>query len=415
MTHESTTDTALQVGAGGKPEWAMSRREIEADLRQKAGLPPVSNRGRWIVAAILALLLLAGAGYRFTQAGETEAPAAEATAERAEPVSKTLLPSEHLTLSPQTLRRTVSLSGTLVPERTATVSAETGGVIRSVAIWPGDPVRAGDVIAELATETLTTDLDAAMRTADATQAQVDLAEAELTRARSLASRGVTAAATVEQAESSVRNLRAGLAAQREQVRAAEIRLRDATVRAPFDGVISERTAEPGAYAGAGTALLSLVDPTVLRLEASSAVSAAGDVRPGMTVDLRVEGRTDAVRGTLSRISPVITEGARTVRIFATVPNPDGAILGGAFATGSVIVDERADALAVPADAVREDADGAYVLRVRDGVLERAGVRTAETWSGDVVRVEDGLTAGDVIVSAPLTDLAPGQAVTISER
>lgn len=400
-------------GAGsGKPDWAMSRREIEAVLRARAGLPPVPSRKRW-VWAVLALVLVAGLAYWATQGrtAELEEPVEEA------PVAETVMrlsPAEHLTAEPQDLRRTVSVYGSLSPLRRAAVSAETSGVIREVAVSVGDAVAAGDVLVRLGTEALEIDLNAARSTAEATRSQVVLAEAEAERSRTLVSRGVTTAAAAEQAEANLANLRAGLAAQEDQIAAAELRLRDATVRAPIAGVVSERSVDPGEYVGTGTALLSLVDSSVMRLDARAPVSSAGVLSVGMPVSVKTTAGPEA-EGRVAAVSPVTTEGARSLRVFVDVPNPDGALLGGMFARGSVVVAAQDAALAVPADALREDADGPHLLRIRDGRLERADVVLGETWPGDLVEIVEGVAAGDVLVSAPLPDLTVGQAVTASEE
>lgn len=378
-------------------------------LRARAGLPPVPSRKRPVMI-VISLLLLASLAYWAFQARSVEpAPAPETPAETVFEIA----PEERLTLTPQDLRRSVSLSGTLSPLNRATVSAETSGVVREVAVSVGDAVKRGDVLVRLATEALTIELDAARSSAEATRAQAALAESSAERARALAARGVASAAAADEAEGSLANLRAALAAQEDQVRAAELRLRDATVLAPIDGIVSERLVDPGEYAAPGAALLEVVDPSVMRLEARAPVGAAGDVRVGMPVMIRASGGVEG-RGEVSALSPVATEGARSLRLFADFDNPSGALLGGAFATGSVITASQDGVLAVPAEAIREDDEGPHVLRVRDGRLERAGVELGDEWPGGLVEVIGGLSGGDTIISAPLPDLTAGQPITLPE-
>ena len=83
-----------------------------------------------------------------------------------------------------------------------------------------------------------------------------------------------------------------------------------------------------------------------------------------------------------------------------------------FATAQVVVEEATDAIAVPSAALREDAAGAYVLRIADGMLQRAGVDLGGTWSGGLTRISNGLAVGDTVVVAPLPSLQAGDAVEL---
>ena len=83
--------------------------------------------------------------------------------------------------------------------------------------------------------------------------------------------------------------------------------------------------------------------------------------------------------------------------------------GGMFATGLITVSEKADAIAVPATALREDAEGEFVLKLDNGTLARQAIEPGEVWNRGAIVEVTGLNAGDVIVSAPLTELTAGSA------
>lgn len=401
-------EDAGRPGPGGKPEWALTKAEVMAAWRARVGLPPRRRRWPWVV---LLLVLLAGGGAAWWRAGQAPPPAepAPAAAEAAPPTLQ-LGPAEVTTLAPLTLRRTVKVIGTLSPARRADLAAETAGQVEEVLVRPGDAVAQGDVLLRLDEERLGLDRDLARSNADATRAQLRLAEGQLARARELLERGAGTTSAVEQAESAAEGLRASLAALDDQVRAAELGLERATLRAPFAGVVASRAVEPGAVVGAGTALLSLVDLARMEMQASAPVSAGSALRPGQAVELRVDGVDGPFAGAVARIAPVADEATRRVTVFVAVPNPDGRLLGGMFATGEVVVAERREALALPPDAIRDPEGAPYVLVVSDDALARREVRVGATW-GDLVEVE-GPAPGDVVVTGLLPGLAPGDRVAV---
>jgi multidrug efflux pump subunit AcrA (membrane-fusion protein) len=85
-----------------------------------------------------------------------------------------------------------------------------------------------------------------------------------------------------------------------------------------------------------------------------------------------------------------------------------------FATGSILLREKADAIVVPAVSMRSDGMGDYVLKLQDGQLLRQAVTISSTWSGGkIVEIGTGLEAGETIITAPLSELRPGVAVSIT--
>lgn len=421
MARDMIDGPATAKPGGVKPDWAMSGRERETAARARAGLPP---RGRpWLWLVTLPALAAGGSlGYlewdeRRAEALATAdaATAAEAAATAAGPAPRQVNGDEWATLAPQDLRRTVRVIGTLTPARRADLAAEASGQVEAVLARPGDRVAEGQVLAQVDVQRLTIDLNLARSNADATRAQVALAEGQLARARELVDRGVQAASTLEEAESSVAALRANLAALDDQVAAAGLSLDGATVRAPFEGVVSSRAVDPGAVVSAGTPLLSLVDLSRIEMVAQAPVSAGALLEAGQAVEVEVDGIAGRrFPGTVARIAPVATEGTRTLPVYVRLDNMGGPLLGGMFATGEIVVAEALGAIAVPTAALREDDDGSHVLVIEDGRLARRAVEPGEAWAGDVTEIAEGLATGDAVVTAALTDLAAGEAVEMVE-
>lgn len=402
---------AAVTGAGAKPEWAMSRREIEHMLRARAGLPPPPRRWPWLM--VLALLLtLAGGGAAVWQARQAATAAAPAEAEEV-PVME-LLAEEYAVLGQVDLRRTVRVSGTIEPIRSTQVSSEAGGRVETVRAETGDAVTAGDLLVQIDVEALALERDLVRSNLQATRAQLDLAAGQLERIEALVERGVASSSVLDEGRSRVEGLRANLRAQEDQVRAAELRLGKASVRAPFDGIVAVRSVEAGQYVSVGTPLLMLVDLSTVEMEASAPVAAGATLRPGQQVEIAVDGVERVFQGEVARISPVASDGTRTLPVFIRIPNDDGLLLGGMLATGQVVTASAEATLALPPDAIIEDSVGTYVLRIVDGRIERAPVQTGGTWGTGLVRIASGLSPGDLVVTAALDELSLGRSVRIIE-
>jgi len=395
--------------ANGKPEWAMSKRERAVAVRAQQGLPPKRRRWPWV---LLVLVVLAAIGvFVFTRMQPPPPPPVAETP--AEPVMQ-LNPLEVTTLEPQTLERTVKVTGAMQPQRQTALTAKASGTVQLVNVRPGDSVSQGQVLLQIDIESLRVQFEQQSATVEATRAQLVLAQAQLERTQQLVERGVTPSSNLESAQSNVDGLRANVAALESQLRTAEIALENATVIAPFDGVVAARSVEPGQTVAAGAALFTLVDLSRMEVLASAPLNASAAIAPGQRVVLTVEslpGQTFSAN--VDRINPVAAEGTRTIPVYLTIENPDGVFRGGMFTTGQIVVEEKPDAIGVPPAALREDAQGDYVLKIVDGRAVRQAVTLGPRWStGGLTEITQGLAAGDTIVTVPLTQLEPDMAVTM---
>ncbi|UPH72602.1 efflux RND transporter periplasmic adaptor subunit [Abyssibius alkaniclasticus] len=403
-----SSQTPTQDANEPKPDWAMSKGEAERARRRREGLPPKRRKWPWM---LLVLAIAGGLAYMNKAAFMPPVDMAQTPAPAELPMQ--INPLEMAVLAPQTLQRTVRVIGTLRPIRQAQLSSQVNGRIEDVRAKPGDRVAEGDVLAQIDVQTLTLELAQVRSNAAATRAQLALAELQLERVQTLVDRGVTTASSLDEAESNVTGLRASVSAQDDQVAGAELRLANATVVAPFDGIISARTAEPGQYVGIGTSLMTIVDLTSVEMQANAPVGTGASLAPGQSVSVKVDGLgTRIFEGIVTRINPVAEEGTRTIPVYVTIDNADGVLLGGMFASGQIVVEQADAALAVPSVALRETADAVQLLRITDGRLEAVSVETGGTWAGGLTRITAGLAAGDRVITAPLPALNAGDAVQI---
>jgi RND family efflux transporter MFP subunit len=347
-----------------------------------------------------------------------------------------------------TLPRAVTATGTLAAEDQVVLNTKVAGRLEQLPVDLGSVVHQGDVVAvldladfrlrvEQAATALaqararlgvpvdgTEDQIAPEKTALAKQARATLTQATAQRSRTAALHkdGILSKAELDQAEADfrvaearyqeaieeVRSRRALVAERLAALRLAEQSLADATLRAPFDGAVRERHLSIGAYLEVGASVVTIVRMDPLRLRLAVPEREAAGVRVGQPVRLRAENATVIGEGKVVRLSPAIDERTRTLLVEAEIPNADGALRPGAFATADVIVDPEVPAVLVPADALVTFAGIIKVLGVADGKIVERRVRIGRR-TGDRVEVLEGLSGGDMIVAEP-GNLTAGQAV-----
>lgn len=408
-----------------KPDWAMNKRERAAAERAAQGLPPKKRR-RWLWLVVI-LIVVAGLGGWAVQSGKLEEitaarkaaqeeAEAAAAAEAAKPPVLQLAPFEVTRLAPAPLRETLKITGSLAPSRQVHLSAEVSGRVVSVSVRAGDRVAEGDVLVQFDIEALETQLDQVKANAEATRVQLDLARSEYERTKNLVDRGLSAPTTLDRARSSLDQLTASLAAQETMVENARRSLDRATVTAPFDGAVSDRSVNPGQFAGTGTPLMTVVDLTSLQVEATAPVAYSPQLAAGQAVELTVEGfggRT--FEGRVERLSPMAIEGSRMLPVYVSLDNENGELKGGMFATGRIVLEEKAEGLGLPAGALRRDADGDFVFVIENGFVARRDVEVAREWDGGaVVEIASGLVPGVLVVAEPLPELKPGVQIELVE-
>jgi RND family efflux transporter MFP subunit len=349
------------------------------------------------------------------------------------------------------LARSVTVSGTLAAEEQVTLSFKVTGRVEELRVDLGSIVNKGDVIASLTP----TDFELRLRQSDAAlqqararlgldpngdsdtvdvdqtavvrQARAAMNEARRMRERvaTFVERGISAKADLEAADAAleiaegrhqdaleeVRNRQAVLAQRRSEVAIARQQLDDTTLRAPIEGVVRERQVFAGEYRAAGTPIVTVVRQHPLRLQLAVPERAATMLRVGQPVRVTIEGDTTIYEGRVTRVSPSIEEGTRTLPIEAEIPNREGKLRPGTFAKADIVTSQD-PSLVVPQSALVVFAGVEKVLVVKDGKAIEQRVRTGLRL-GDRVELLDGVKAGDLVILSP-GGLAGGSPVTIAE-
>jgi multidrug efflux system membrane fusion protein len=208
-----------------------------------------------------------------------------------------------------------------------------------------------------------------------------------------------AQARYDSALNAVREQIAALTMHRAELDLAVEAQSNATVRAPFAGVVAARHCGPGAFLQIGSSVATLVRIDPLRFRAGVPEREAKNIQVGQNAELRIEGQKAPRVAQVSRTSPVLDLASRSLVVEIDVPNPDssveGAIGGGIFAEADVVVDPEAQVLAVPESAVSEFAGVQKVWVLKDGQAAPRRIvtgRVADGW----VEILEGLAPGETI-------------------
>jgi membrane fusion protein, multidrug efflux system len=326
----------------------------------------------------------------------------------AEPAPVLVGPENLYVAVTDTLRTGPIVSGTLTPEREATVRAELGGTVVNVQVEEGQHVNRGQLLARLSDDAVkdaALSARSAIRTAEQA-AQVAHRNAE--RAEKLAQAGAMADRDLEQAQWTATNADGAVADAKARLAAAEKQLGYTEIRSPLAGVVSERRTNAGDVVQVGNPLFTVIDPSSLRLEAQVPVSALESLRPGTAVPFSVDGYgARFFEGKIVRINPAVDPTTRQVRVTVSLPNTSGRLAAGLFAQGRAALESRVGVV-VPISAIDRRGLRPTVTRLANGAAERVEVDTGiEDATSDRVEIVSGIAPGDTLIIGSARTIQPG--------
>ena len=375
----------------------------------------MKTKQKWLFAGIaIAVVLLGGASFAWKSGKTTAATAKDVAATKAaRPLE--LIPAEVHTIKPRGLVDVVRFTGTTQPIDQTIVKSRVAGRLADVMVREGDRVTAGQVIARFETIELQAKVNERQSALEAARADARWTARDRNDKETLANRNIVSQSAADQARATAENRASMVAVAEAQLEVARKNLADAEVRAPFDGVVGERIANQGESLPIDGRIVALLDTSRVEILAQMPAADVVRMKVGQVATVTLEGFGDRTfDGKITRISPTTQAGSRSIPVYVEVTDRHDALRGGLFASGSVMVQEKSHALAVPAPAMRKDDQGDYVLAVENGELVRKPVGAVRTWSrGELVEVK-GLESGMTIVSAPLPGLTAGQKVKLVE-
>jgi RND family efflux transporter MFP subunit len=238
-------------------------------------------------------------------------------------------------------------------------------------------------------------------------------------AETAASQLAAAEARVVQARADVKAAQAAVAVAEARLRKVQVDLDYSKIAAPFNGVVTRRNFHPGAYIAPHSgsnqpALLSVSRTDLMRVVVQVPDRDAPSVNPGDPAVLRIDGLENReFKGQVSRIAEFEDPKTRTMRVEVDLPNPEGVLRDGMYATVNIQLEIESRQLTVPAVCIhdRTPKGGGFVYVVRDDAVERIEVSLGREQGADV-EVRSGLAAGEMIVVGGAAGLTSGMKVEV---
>ncbi|MBW1884900.1 MAG: efflux RND transporter periplasmic adaptor subunit [Deltaproteobacteria bacterium] len=310
----------------------------------------------------------------------------------------------------------IRASGDLEARFHTTISAEVAGRVTQLSVDEGGAVERGATVIEIDPERRQLDLAASRARLAQARASYRQEQSQADRIRKLRTERIKSQQQLEEAETALLVARSDLQVEEAAVGVAQRALADASVTAPFAGLVARRSVQLGEFVQLGTELFELVSLDSLEAIFSLTELDSERVRLGQRVEVRVGAFEDRVfDGVVTFVSPTIDPETRTLRIKAAIDNTDGLLRPGLFARMSLGVSRREGVLLVPEEAVIQRASGAHLYRVGEGDrVERLAVETGVHHAGRI-EVRGPVAVGDWIVQRGHGGLADGMVVVVRER
>jgi membrane fusion protein (multidrug efflux system) len=299
--------------------------------------------------------------------------------------------AEGYTVRMVTVRETVPTLGTLLPNESVNIVAESSRRVVGIHVAEGSLVQKGALLFKLDDAALRADL---MRL----EGRHALAEANEARLAALVAQKLVSQQDYDRARSE-------LTAIVGEMEVLKVAIGQTSIRAPFTGRVGLRRVSLGAYVNTNTILTTLQDLSQLKLDFTLPERYSTEVRPGQSFNFTVEGRAGTYSGRVVALEPGIDTATRSLVVRGVVPNPGGQLTPGASASVRFEVG-TANGILIPSRALVPSIKGHSVFVLRDGKAAEQEV-TIGTRTADSVQILSGLRPGEVLLTSNLLRLRAG--------
>jgi RND family efflux transporter MFP subunit len=332
----------------------------------------------------------------------------------APPAAAVMVTSQGYAVAMQgTIESGPTISGTLVPRDQAVVRAQISGSVLHVYVDQGRPVRAGEVLATIDNSVLSEAVASGKNSLASAQDALSAAKKDWARVEKLFKAGAISEQMVDNAHRTEMANEAAVAQAQTQLANAEKQLGYSSIRAPFSGIVSEKSIAAGDVVQPGAPAFTIVDPSTLELQGTIPANAIGLVHVGLQINFSVTGYPgQEFKGKITRINPSADPMTRQVRIYAEIPNAGHALVAGLYAEGR-IASVKKETLMLPSDAIDRKTVSPAVRKIVGGAVERVPVTLGTLdEENNAIEVTSGVAAGDTVLRGALKDIALGTKVKL---
>jgi len=220
---------------------------------------------------------------------------------------------------------------------------------------------------------------------------------------------------MEDAEVRRNNAQSDLVAAKSRVATASQQRQRTEVRAPFDGVLSDRKVSAGDTAQLGKELVKVIDPSSMRFEGLVSADRMAELKLGQAVFFKVNGYAQSdFQGKVRRIAAAANASTRQVEVLVDFAGEQAPDVAGLYAEGRV-QSQSVSALMLADGAIQREGDSAVAWRIKDGKLSKTAIKLGERDARlGLYRVTAGLQQGEQILRRPGSGLSDGRKVEMSK-
>ncbi|UCF34252.1 MAG: efflux RND transporter periplasmic adaptor subunit [Phycisphaerales bacterium] len=312
----------------------------------------------------------------------------------------------------QTMRETVRGIGTLRAAETVEIKPEIDGFIREIHFTEGGSVNKDELLVSIDDRKLKHQLEATKAALQMAQVRFTDAQRRLKRMQDLVTQAAADQDELDQIETEFLAAKAEVERMQAETELVQARLDDTQLRAPFSGVISERSVDVGDYVQTGSHLATLHRVSQMEIAFSLPERFMGRTKMNQPVAVSVgafPGRVFA--GGVYFVSPQIDETTRDFLVKATVENPEGLLKPGAFGTAVVTIDVREGVCVVPEKALVATREGYIIFVVDEQTARRREVQVGLRETG-TAEIRSGLGPGELVVTEGQLSVSDGTAVKL---
>jgi membrane fusion protein (multidrug efflux system) len=283
----------------------------------------------------------------------------------------------------------IKSTGIIKPDEEVDLSFETSGKIIKINFTEGTRVKKGDLLAKINDLPLQAQLEKL-------QVQLKMSEAKEFREKSLLDKDAISQESYDQIQTDVQSIKA-------DINLIKARIFETELRAPFDGIIGLRYLSEGSYTTSSTKIAKLIKTKPLKIEFSISEKYASEVKVGFPITFGIDGSDKIFNASVYAIDPKIYMETFTIGLRALYPNKDEELRSGIFASITLELSKKDNAIAIPTEALIPEMEGEKVFIYKNGKAQSVKVNTGLRTESKI-QITDGLKFGDTLITSGILQL-----------
>jgi len=331
-------------------------------------------RKQWLIGGIAALVLAGGAGVAvFASKGGDTAKKSDDKVDKA--VALEFLANEITQPTLAAMPAQIEFSGPLVAPGTVMVRAKATGTLVTLNVGEGSRVHAGQVLGQMDLEELRYRIAEKNASVESAKAQYEQVERKYKADQGLAANNFIATTALDASRAAMETARAQYQAAKAQLDTSNVTMHQAALVAPISGIVAKRLALPGEKLAPEQQILTIVDLSKLELAGLVGTHEVSRLKPGMAVQVKVEGVDRPVEAKINRIAPAAEPGTRSIGVVLSLDNPKEEFRAGQYGVARVELPDDQQRLTVPETAITGSAGEEQIWLIDKGALVRRVVTT----------------------------------------